>query len=154
MPQHPGALLHPLLHATHLVEARLRDRLKQVDLHPRQARVLSTLSRLGETHQKTLAREFDITPASMSSMCDRLSYAGYIERHVDPNEKRAFLIRLTFKGKSKVHDVRAAWGDIDEMIKEAMGQDAASSLAELSGKLRDEFGGYVPGIETIEAQNA
>ena len=150
MTQRSGSLLHPLLHAGHLVEARLRDCLRKVGLRPRQARVLSTLNRMGETHQNTLATEFDITPASMSSMCDRLVTAGLIERQIDPNEKRAFLIRLTPKGESKVQDVHSAWADIDAIIVDAIGQQAAKSLAEVSGKLRDQLGGRIPGLNVKE----
>ena len=142
--QRSGGLLHPLLHAGHLVEARQRDRLNKTGLGPRQARVLSALDHIGETHQKTLAAGFDITPASMSSMCDRLVAAGLIERQVDPNEKRAFLIHLTPEGKSKVQDVRVAWSEIDEIIINAIGQEAAESLAGLSGDLRDHLGGAIP----------
>ena len=127
------------------MEARLRERLNEVGLGPRQARVLAALNRIGETHQKTLAKEFDITPASMSSMCDRLAAAGLIERQVDPNEKRAFLVRLTPAGESKSKDVRAAWADIDEIIVNAIGPEATESLADLSGRLRDRLGGVIPG---------
>ena len=154
MTEHSGSLLHPLLHAGHLVEARLRDRLKQVGLRPRQARVLGALNRIGETHQKTLAAEFDITAASMSSMCNRLSDAGFIERHIDPNEKRAFLIRLTPKGKNTVQDVLMAWGDIDEIIKEALGHEAANALAKLSSKLRNRLGGRGPSFIMEEKHDA
>ena len=145
MAKRSGNLLHPLLHAGHLVEAHLRDRLNHTGLQPRQARVLSTLHRIGETSQRTLANEFDITPASMSSMCDRLVAAGLIERQVDPDEKRAFLIRLTAKGESKVQDIHKAWEDIDKIIVEAIGRKPAKSLADLATGLRDQLGGRIPG---------
>lgn len=154
MVQPPGSLLHPLLHAGHLVEARLRSSLSEVGLGPRQARVLAALNHIGETHQKTLAKEFDITPASMSSMCDRLAAAELIERQVDPNERRAFLVRLTPAGESKVQDVRAAWADIDEIIVNAVGQEVAESLADLSGKLRDQLGGVIPGRDVKERHDS
>ena len=137
-------LFHPLLHAGHLVEARLRDRLNEMGLRPRQARVLSAISHIGEAHQKSLAIEFDITPASISSMCDRLVAAGFITRQVDPNETRAFLIRLTSEGERKVQDVRVAWNDIDEIIVNAIGKKAADTLAGLSVDLRDQLGGALP----------
>ena len=146
MTQHSGSLLHPLLHAGHLVEARLRNRLNQVGLRPRQARIMSALKRMGEMSQKTLADEFDITAASMSTMCDRLETAGFIERIIDPNERRAFLIRLTPEGEDKVRDVRLAWHDIDVFLVEILGREDAEKLAELTGNLRDQLGGHIPGI--------
>ena len=144
MTKHSGNLFHPLLHAAHLVEARLRDRLRELDLHPRQARVLSALERIGEAHQKTLVAEFDITPASMSAMCDRLAAAGWIERQVDPNEKRALLIRLTSEGERKAKEVRLAWNDIDAVIVDSLGHEVAHSMTDLAGKLRDQLGGRIP----------
>jgi DNA-binding MarR family transcriptional regulator len=134
----------------HLVEARLRVRLAEVGLRPRQARVLSALNRMGECHQKALATEFDITPASMSTMCDRLVAAGLIEKLVDPEEKRAYLVRLTQEGESKVREVRKAWDDIDRMIVKAIGKDAAESLAGFAGNLRDQLGGRIPGLSESE----
>lgn len=139
------SIMHPLLHTGHLVEARLRDRLSKVGLRPRQARVLSALERMGECNQKTLAKECDITPASISTMCDRLFAAGWIQRLIDPEEKRAFIIRLTPEGERKVKDVRDAWADIDALIVKAMGKEAATSLASLAGNLRDQLGGHIPG---------
>ena len=136
-----------MLHAGHLVEARLRHRLIELGLRPRQARVLSAINRIGEAHQKSLATEFDITPASISSMCDRLVAAGFITRQVDPNEKRAFLIRLTPEGERKVQDVRVAWNEIDEIVVNAIGKKAANTLAGLSVDLRDQLEGTMPGAD-------
>ena len=131
----------------HLVEALLRERLAQVGLPPRQARVLSALERIGECNQKTLAKEFDITPASMSSMCDRLFAAGWIQKIIDPGEKRAFIIRLTPEGESKVRETHEAWDDIDAYIIKTMGKEAATSLANLAGTLRNQLGGHIPGTD-------
>ena len=139
-----GSLLHPLLHAGHLIEARLRDRLAEVDLLPRQARVLNVLGSIGETSQRKLAQTFDLAPASMSTMCNRLLASGLIERRVDPDELRASLIRLTPTGESKLEDVRKAWKDMDALIIEALGEEEARTMANLTGKLRDKLGGKIP----------
>lgn len=144
MAQKRGNLLHPILHVGHLVEARLRDQLAEVGVGPRQARVLSALNLMGENNQKTLAAELQIAPASMSTMCDRLIAAGLIEKRVDPKERRAFLIRLTPKGKGKVRYIRQAWDDVDKVIINAIGKEAAEAFADASSSLRDQLGGHSP----------
>ena len=60
--------LHYLLHAATLVEEKLRHRLSEIGISPRQARVIDALARMGAVSQIALAREFAVTPASMSTM--------------------------------------------------------------------------------------
>ncbi|MCC6769802.1 MAG: MarR family transcriptional regulator, partial [Gemmatimonadaceae bacterium] len=92
--------LHSLLHAAVLVEGCLRRRLVELDLPPRQARVLDALGRMGTASQVALAREMDVTPASMSTMTARLIDAGLVAREDDPDEARSNLLRLTVHGHS------------------------------------------------------
>ena len=54
--------LHYLLHAATLVEEKLRHRLSEIGISPRQARVIDALARMGAVSQIILAREFAITP--------------------------------------------------------------------------------------------
>lgn len=144
MDQQRDNLLHPILHVGHLVEDRLRAHLLEAGLGPRQARVLSALNRMGEINQKTLATELQIAPASMSTMCDRLLAAELIEKRIDPKEKRAFLIRLTRKGKGKVRHIHQAWDEVDKVIINAIGKDATEALVDAACDLRDQLGGHKP----------
>ena len=43
-----------------------------------------------------------ITTGGMTSRLDRLEQAGFVERHVDPHDRRALLIHLTDDGKELV----------------------------------------------------
>lgn len=137
--------LHGLLHSAALVEERLRVRLAKLDVRPRQARILDALDRMQQASQADLAREFDLTPASMSTMTTRLLDAGYISRTPHPDEARSNVLRLTEKGRSLLAEVRRAWADIDLMIETTIGPDKAQRLAALTRDLRDALGGNVPG---------
>lgn len=136
---------HLLLHSATLVEEQLRQRLAAVDLLPRQARVVDALGRLGQASQVDLAREFGITPASMSTMTARLTLAGYISRGVDPQEARSNVLSLTPKGQQLLAEIHAAWADIDALIVARLGRDNADRLTQLTGELRDNLGGRAPG---------
>lgn len=133
-----------MLHAADLLEDCLRERLAPLKLRPRQARILDALARLEPASQVTLSREFNVTPASISTMTSRLMEAGYIMRVVDPQEKRAHALRLTDLGRSCLADVHAAWRDIDDMIANELGAEEAKQLASLTRQLRDRLGGHGP----------
>ena len=72
--------------------------------------------------QKAIAERVGINPSSASELIDKLESDGYIERKVDPNDKRATLLFLTEKGQARAAEVS------DE--REAMFKDIFSPLTE------------------------
>lgn len=136
---------HFLLHSADLIEEELRKRLMQIGMRPRQARMIDALARMEPASQVALAREFGITPASMSTMTTRLIEGGYITREVDPHETRSNVLRLTDRGRNLLSDIHAAWREIDALIVARMGADDASNLTHLTRALRDALGGHAPG---------
>ncbi|MCR8726541.1 MarR family winged helix-turn-helix transcriptional regulator [Frigidibacter sp. ROC022] len=136
--------MHFLLHAADLVEDSLRRRLSDIDLGPRQARVLDALAKMGSASQVELAQLFDITAASMSTMTARLIAAGLVSRQTDPAEARRNVLRLSPRGKGLLDEIHAAWDSIDKMIEEKIGPEKAATLAELTRELRDSLGGRAP----------
>lgn len=146
--QHDDYKVHFLLHAAALIEETLRHRLANLGVRPRQARILDALDRIGEASQVELAREFDLTPASMSTMIARLLAAGYVARRIDPEEARSNIVQLSDKGRSLLDEVRVAWSDVDRVIEAKIGREEAEQLAHLTRALRDELGGRAPGEKT------
>jgi len=139
--------LHFLLHSASLVEERLRKRMADIGISHSQARVIDALDRMGAVSQVRLAREFNISAASMSTMTARLIDAGLITRTVNPNETRSNIVELTPHGRQMLADIHAAWRDIDTLIADAMGTDDAARLATLTRALRDRLGGKAPGAK-------
>lgn len=137
--------LHLLLHSSHLVEDELRRRLALIDVRPRQARVLDALSRMEPVSQINIAREFKLTPSSMSTMTVRLIEAGFITREIDPAEARSNVLRLTESGRSKLSAIHKAWHEVDAVIADKIGAENATTLARLMRSLRDGLGGQAPG---------
>ena len=137
--------LHFLLHSADLVEDALRKRLARIDLRPKQARMIDALARMEPISQVTLARAFDVTPASMSTMTARMIKGGFITREVDPKEARAHVLQLTGRGRDLLSEIQAAWRDINSIIVAQLGPEQAASLAHLTRALRDGLGGDMPG---------
>lgn len=141
--QGPGFQL--LTHISHLLDDRLRELLKPLDIHAGQARVIHALGRMGTASQRDLAREFNIAPASMSQMTKRLISGGFIQVQSDPNDKRASILSLTEKGDLLLEDVFAVWQQVDRIVMDAIGQDDAEQFFAQSMRLRNALGGRTPG---------
>ncbi|MEB8386956.1 MarR family transcriptional regulator [Rhodobacteraceae bacterium KMM 6894] len=135
---------HGLLHSADLIEAELRRQLAPLGLQPRQARVLEAMGRMGPVSQVDLAQAFDITPASMSTMTDRLLDGGYITRTISKTSRRQNVLELTDKGRTLLKGVADAWSTVDQTIVTVLGADAGA-LFELASRLRDGLGGKIPG---------
>ncbi|GAA6202289.1 MarR family transcriptional regulator [Aquicoccus sp. SU-CL01552] len=138
-------LFHLLLHSADLLEAELTRRLKPLGIGPRQAQVIDGLGRMGEVSQARLARAFNVTQASMSTMTTRLIAGGHIARRPDPEDTRGNLLSLTDKGRGLLSQIDAVWRDIDRFAADALGADRFEALAHEAGALRDALGGKRPG---------
>jgi DNA-binding MarR family transcriptional regulator len=143
---------HFLLHSGDVVEDELRRRLMPLGVGPRQARILDALHRMGTASQAELAKEFNVTAASMSTMTSRLVEAGLITSEPDQQERRSSVLTLTKSGNGVLEVIYAAWRDMDLLIEKAIGRDKANALAALALELRNALGGRTPGGEPVRSK--
>ena len=137
--------LHYLLHSADLVEDQIARQLAPLGIKPRQARILDALGRMGRASQVELAREFDVSRASMSTMTARLLAAGFISREADPDDPRSNTLSLSEKGEKSLRQIHSAWLAVDDIIGKAIGADKAAELAKVALELRNALGGRTPG---------
>lgn len=121
---------HGFLHSATLVEDKLRRQLSPLGINPRQARVLMAMKHMAPVSQVALADACGITPASMSTMTDRLLAAGYITRSPDAATRRRNAIDLTNEGRAKLDEISKVWDAVDNVLREALGGERA----QLGGK--------------------
>ncbi|SNS46280.1 DNA-binding transcriptional regulator, MarR family [Antarctobacter heliothermus] len=105
---------------------------------------------MGPVSQSDIASAFGVTPASMSTMTDRLLSAGYITRAVDPGSRRRHILELTDTGRTLLNGIGDAWTAVDDGIRASLGADA-ETLFELARRLRDGLGGKIPGDKNADA---
>ena len=127
---------HLLLHSARLVETELRRALEPLGIGPRQARILVLIHVRGPLSQAEAARIVGVTPASMSTMTDRLLAAGLVSRGGTPR-----VLRLTEAGTAALDEIDAAWSEVDAHIAAALGAEDAGHLRRLTLRLRDALGG-------------
>lgn len=140
---------HGLTHSAELIEAELRRRMAPLGIQHRQARVLEAIERLGPVSQSDLAKAFGITPASMSTMTERLLAAGHITRSVDPASRRQNVLDLTDQGRQLISGIAEVWTSIDATVRAILGDQADDFFAQ-SLALRRGLGGTIPGTKPDE----
>ncbi|MEP1383608.1 MAG: MarR family winged helix-turn-helix transcriptional regulator [Paraglaciecola sp.] len=145
----PNHKFHLLLHSADLLQEHLSVKLLALGITSSQARVIKALNRLGKISQIDLAREFDITAASMSTMTSRLTALGFITTQKDPANAKRNLLSLTSKGTGVIDDIEVVWASVDEYIEGLIGKDKLEAIGELAQELRDSLGGHKPGEKPI-----
>jgi DNA-binding MarR family transcriptional regulator len=139
-------LFHPVLHAAHLLEEKLRGELIDAQLQPRQARLLDAIARLGPIQQGVLARRLHVSPPSMSVMITRLVRADLVVREAGPSNVKDLFIHLTPKGEALLPAIHAAWQHLDAELFHVLGTENAQNFSQSGLKLRDHFGQSGPHI--------
>lgn len=69
--------------------------------------LLAQLDRLGEARVADIAAEMFVDPSVASRQISYLEQSGFVSRRVDPNDGRAYLVRLTDAGHDVLTQVRA-----------------------------------------------
>jgi len=139
--------LHPVLHSAHVLEKRVEALLASSDIRHRQALVLDALQRLGPTSQKHLAKQFDVSAGSISSMIVRLVALGYVKQATNPEDRRRDIVEITSSGSSVLRGVHKVWREGDKMIESALGRDKSEQFVKLARELSKALGGGPPAKE-------
>jgi DNA-binding MarR family transcriptional regulator len=103
----------------------LRGEAQERDLSPIQAQFLVHLLHHGAVLRRVsqLAREFDLTRATVSEAVGSLERKGLIRRELWPHDKRVTTLRLTPTGKHTAQDL-AAWANvIEEHLKDRSAEE-------------------------------
>lgn len=87
-----GFLLHDI---ARMLRKNFTRRVQALGLTQAQWQTLAHLSRNEGIRQVALAEILEIQPISLARLVDRLEAAGWVERRVDPGDRRAFQLFLT-----------------------------------------------------------
>ena len=104
---------------------------------------LAALRRQTPRHELSptqLAEAALITTGGMTSRLDRLEDAGLVERHADPSDRRALVIRLTDEGRRVVDQVLESNLEKQLHLLAALDSDDRIALAQLLRRLLVDLG--------------
>lgn len=121
-----------LLRGAAYLERMIDDALQPLGLSFNDFDVINTLRRRGAadgTNPKDLAASALVTSGAMTSRLDRLERAGLLERHPDPADRRAILVRLTPEGQQRSARALNAVLDADRHFLEPLSPDDRHEVA-------------------------
>jgi DNA-binding MarR family transcriptional regulator len=100
-------------------------------------RLLGGIRRFGGSvgSVSSIARDFGITKQAASKLVDTLVIRGYVERGVDPEDRRRLTLELTDRGREAADIGWAASDRLDRRLEEAVGADAVAQMRETVGAL-------------------
>jgi DNA-binding MarR family transcriptional regulator len=104
---------------------------------------LAALRRQTPRHELSPTRLADaalITTGGMTSRLDRLEDAGLVERHDDPSDRRALVIRLTDEGRTLVDQILESNLEKQDYLLVALDAGERSALAQLLRRLLINLG--------------
>lgn len=101
-----------------------------------QPRILVLLSEQDGMTQRELSDSCAIDVTTLSRTLDRMEEAGFITREPHPDNRRAFLIRITELGKEKAEASRHGFQKIDDLIWQGFSKQEMESLLEKLQKVK------------------
>jgi len=117
---YPGSVILALHRATHATLHALTTALADLDLPAADIDVLAILADGAGRTVGALATATATRPSTLTSLLDRLIKRGYIERELDPADRRSFLISLTPAGRAVAQHGAAAIADIERQALAAV----------------------------------
>ena len=98
------------------------------------SRLLGGMHRFG-SQPTDIARDFGISKQAASKLVDALVVRGYLDRSVDPDDRRRMKLALTERGEAAARASWAATDRVDRGLDKAVGPEAVAQLRETLGAL-------------------
>lgn len=111
-------------------------RARKVGLTRAQWMVISYLDRNEGSNQAAIADFLDVEPITIVRHLDRLEEAGWIERRIDPNDRRARLIYLTDKARPILATKQELGAEMREVMLAGLSEPAREQLLTSLQKIR------------------
>lgn len=127
-----------LLACTNLIEAPLRSRLRtQFEGSLPRFDLMAQLDRHPEgLKMRELSRRLMVTGGNVTGLTDKLVAEGLVERRDDPQDRRAFTVRLTTEGKRQFRVMARAHESWVIELFDGLSHDQQAALFDLLGSLK------------------
>lgn len=134
----PMAVIGQLWRSSQVAMRAVETNLKRYDLDMAGFDVLLTLRRQADGRALTpgeLARDMMMSPPAMTNRIDRLVARTLVERHADPDDRRALRVRLTSEGRALADTAVETHLAVEEGLLSALSQTDRDQLTGLLARL-------------------
>ena len=128
-----------LLQVCRLTGDRLRVKMEEIGLHKGQGFILFHLWHHDGIPQNVIAHAMHVSPATVTSMLQRMERDGWIERRRDEADNRIVRVYLTEKARALHEKARAAFRGLDDELTAGLTQEEQKTLRELLLKVHDHL---------------
>lgn len=122
-------------HLNHGIQSDLDSRLKRYQLDIKLWPVLFALWQEEGLSQTELSKHCDVAHYTMTRLLDQLQVLGYVTRHQEEDNRRAFQIFLTDAGKALESDLTLEALRVDEQHLSRLSPDEQQILMVLLNKM-------------------
>ena len=110
--------------------------LKPHDMTMSQGWVLVHLYREDGLRQSELAQRMDIATVTTSKLIDRLEARGYVERQMDPRDRRSNRVFATPEAKRLVRIMTRTVNEVDEIAEQGISPEAMQTTLSVLHQMR------------------
>jgi DNA-binding MarR family transcriptional regulator len=108
-----------------------------------QCRVLAYLSHYGEVNQARLAGLLGVAPISAGRLLDRMEEGGWIERRLNPDDRRERQVSMTAKAEQALDRARRVGDEIAAEALAGFSKQESEQLIALLQRVRANLSGIV-----------
>jgi DNA-binding MarR family transcriptional regulator len=141
-----------LFECARLLNRRFDSRLAEQGFTRQQWLVLNTIERREGLRQGALAELTDLGAAAIGKLVDALQSAGWVERRVDPEDRRAHQLFLTRRGRHMLASARERFEVLHAGLERGLDPARYRSLVNRLGWIRQRL--LEEAVHTAEARRA
>ncbi len=105
-----------------------------------QCRALAYLSHYGEVNQASLAELLEVAPISAGRLLDRMEEGGWIERLLNPEDKRERVVRMSPKAEQALDAARGVGDAVAAEALSGFSKQESEQLISLLQRVRVNLG--------------
>lgn len=133
----PEALAEAFLRVARQLRRETQRRTAPLGLNPHQSRALRVIGTAGPLRPSELAERLGIVARSATDSVSGLVAAGFVERRIDPADRRAHLLALSESGAIALADVTRVRAEVAGAYFGRLSAPDRAELARLLSRLED-----------------
>lgn len=122
-----------------MLRRNFNRRAQGLGLSQSQWQALAHISRQQGINQVTLARNLELQPMTVARLIDKLQEQGYVARHPDPADRRAFRLYLTERAEPLLDRIWQLAGETKAEALQGLSDDERKRLLKSLGRMRQNL---------------